>query len=679
MAWLRILHFFGLTNLSDEDVRKYEMRERVLSELQKIKREHDDVTRATRLHDLGREVPRSLREVFVGYVRELNAPLQQYALSGLAPADKSDAAELTPAKRRSEIAEHLHRQEGLGLDEQIVKRVEDQSEKTQREYYLREQVRAIREELGELDDTEVARLEARINDAKLPSDAREKVDAEFRRLQMMSADSAEANNVRKYLDWALDLPWSKFRETEHDLQRAQQVLDEDHFGLSNIKEDVVEHIAAQIHSNKAHGRVLCIVGPPGVGKTSLARSIARATGRAFIRISLGGVRDEAAIRGFRRTYIASLPGKIIQAMQQADCSNPLILLDEIDKLNQNPWYDPSSALLEVLDPEQNKHFVDHYLDIPFDLSSVLFVATANTTRITEPLLDRMEVIVLPGYTEEEKLQIAKRHLIPKQAKTHGLGKDEWSISDLALRKIIRFYTREPGVRSLDREIASLARKCVRGITLGEARSVHIDVPMLHKLLGLERYRYGEAETEDLVGVAAGLAWTEIGGELLAVEAVMMPGKGKLTSTGTLGAVMQESVQAAASYVRSRAGKLGIDPNFFDARDIHVHVPEGAVAKDGPAAGVAVIVSIVSAMTSRPIRKDVAMTGEITLRGRVLKVVGLREKLLAANRAGIRNVLIPSDNLQELKGIEDDLKRGIEFIAVRTMDEVFEHVLVPPRT
>jgi ATP-dependent Lon protease len=684
MTWLRILHFFGLTNLSDEDVRNYETKARLLSALQGINKVEDNITRATRLHDLGGTVPESLRTLFVASVRGLNAPLQQYVLSGLPRAieGKPAAPEGEPSNLpETDITERSVSGPGLEVGELVESRVQTQQAKTKREYYLREQIRAIREELGELDESgkpvesEMTRLNARVQSTNLPPDAREKIEAEFRRLQMMNADSAEATNVRKYIDWTLNLPWGKYRDTVKDLQEAQRVLDENHFGLSHIKEQVVEHIGVQIHSGRVLGRVLCIIGPPGVGKTSLAKSIAKATGRAFIRISLGGIRDEAAIRGHRRTYIGSLPGKIIHALQEADSSNPLILLDEIDKLDRHYYGDPAAALLDVLDPDQNKHFVDHFLDIPFDLSSVLFVTTANTNKIPEPLLDRMEVIVVPGYTEEEKFQIAKKHLLPKQAKVHGLGLDEWSISDLALRKIIRFYTREAGVRNLDREIATLARKSVRTITLRDARAVHIDVHDLDKLLGLERYKYGEAETENLIGVAAGLAWTEIGGELLSVEAAMMPGKGKVTITGMLGAVMRESAQAALSYVRRSADKLDIDANLFDERDIHVHVPEGSIAKDGPSAGVAMVVAMVSAMTSRPVRKDVAMTGEITLRGRIIKVGGLREKLLAANRAGIRSIILPRENLPELKGIEDDLKREINFIAVATMNDVFEHVLI----
>jgi len=481
--------------------------------------------------------------------------------------------------------------------------------------------------------------------------------------------------VRNYLDWMLGIPWNKRSRVKKDLAEAQRVLDADHFGLDKVKDRIVEYLAVQQRANKLSGPILCLVGPPGVGKTSLGKSIARATGREFVRVSLGGVRDEAEIRGHRRTYIGSMPGKIIQAMRKAKTSNPLILLDEIDKMGQDYRGDPSAALLEVLDPEQNKAFNDHYLEVDYDLSSVMFVTTANTLNIPGPLLDRMETIRLAGYTEEEKTEIARRHLIPEALVKHGLSEKEWTITDDALLLLVRRYTRESGVRNLEREISNLIRKAVKDIVLGKSEAVEVTTTSLEQYLGAPKYRYGEIEAEDQVGVVTGLAWTEVGGELLTIEGVMMPGKGKMTVTGNLRDVMKESISAAASYVRARSVSMGIKPPLFDARDIHVHVPEGATPKDGPSAGIAMATAIVSVMTGVPVRRDVAMTGEVTLRGRVLPIGGLKEKLLAALRGGIRTVLIPEDNAKDLAEIPDSVKNGLEIIPVARMDQVLANALV----
>ena len=565
----------------------------------------------------------------------------------------------------------------LQVEKRIRNRVKRQMDKTQREYYLNEQLKAIQKELGEIEDgrDEVAEIEERIEKTKLSKEAREKAMAEVKKLRTMSPMSAEATVVRNYLDWMLTIPWSRPTKTKRDLKAAGEILEADHYGLEKVKERILEYLAVQLRMKKVKGPILCLVGPPGVGKTSLGKSIARATGRNFVRMSLGGVRDEAEIRGHRRTYIGSMPGKVIQGMKKAKSSNPLFLLDEVDKMGSDWRGDPSSALLEVLDPEQNSTFNDHYLEVDYDLSDVMFVTTANTLRMPQPLLDRMEIIRIPGYTEDEKVEIAKRHLIGKQRKAHGLKDAEWAISDQALRDLIRYYTREAGVRNLEREIANLTRKAVKEVLLKGLKSIKITGRNLEKYAGVRRFRYGEVEEKDLVGVTTGLAWTEVGGELLSIEAVVMPGKGNVTHTGKLGDVMKESVQAARSYVRARLVSLGVKPTMFDKRDIHVHVPEGATPKDGPSAGVAMCTSIVSALTGIPVRRDVAMTGEITLRGRVLPIGGLKEKLLAALRGGLTTVLIPKDNEKDLAEIPDNVKRGLKIIPVATVDDVLENALV----
>jgi ATP-dependent Lon protease len=549
-------------------------------------------------------------------------------------------------------------------------------EKTQREYYLNEQMKAIQKELGDGEEgrDELRELEERIGKTKLSKEAREKAETELKKLRQMSPMSAEATVVRNYLDWLLGIPWRKRSKLRNDLAFAQEVLDADHFGLEKVKERIVEYLAVQSRANKLKGPILCLVGPPGVGKTSLGKSIAKATGREFVRMSLGGVRDEAEIRGHRRTYIGSMPGKVLQSMRKAKKSNPLFLLDEIDKMGMDFRGDPSSALLEVLDPEQNSTFMDHYLEVEYDLSDVMFVTTANTLNIPAPLMDRMEIIRIAGYTEDEKSEIARRHLLPKMERDHGLRRGEFQIDDEALRMIIRRYTREAGVRNLERELATLARKAVKELLTSKVLAVKVATGNLEGYLGVPRYRYGEAELEDQVGVVTGLAWTEFGGELLTVEGVMMPGKGKMTVTGNLRDVMKESISAAASYVRSRAIDFGIEPPLFDRRDIHVHVPEGATPKDGPSAGIAMVTAIVSVMTGIPAHREVAMTGEITLRGRVLPIGGLKEKLLAALRGGIKTVLIPEDNAKDLAEIPDNVKSGLDIIPVSRMDEVLAHAL-----
>ena len=565
----------------------------------------------------------------------------------------------------------------LQVEKRIRSRVKRQMEKTQREYYLNEQLKAIQKELGEGEDgrDELAELEEKLAKTKLTKEAREKGQAELKKLRSMSPMSAEATVVRNYLDWLLSIPWKKPSRVKKDISHAEKVLHADHYGLDKVKERILEYLAVQQRTRKVKGTILCLVGPPGVGKTSLGKSIARATGRNFVRMSLGGVRDEAEIRGHRRTYIGSMPGKVIQCMKKAKTSNPLFLLDEIDKLGSDWRGDPSSALLEVLDPEQNHTFNDHYLEVDYDLSDVMFVTTANTLRIPQPLLDRMEVIRIPGYTEDEKVQIARRHLIEKQMKNHAVEKAEWSISGPALHDLIRLYTREAGVRNLEREIANLIRKVVKEIAVGKTKRVHVTLRNLEKYAGVPRYRHSETEQEDMVGVATGLAWTEVGGELLTIEAVTVPGKGKVISTGKLGDVMKESIQAAESYVKSRALEYGIKPPQFEKNDIHVHVPEGATPKDGPSAGVAMVTTIVSALTGIPVRHDLAMTGEVTLRGRVLGIGGLKEKLLAALRAGIKTVLIPKDNEKDLAEIPDNVRRGLEIVSSDSVDEILRHALV----
>jgi ATP-dependent Lon protease len=564
----------------------------------------------------------------------------------------------------------------LQVEKRIRTRVKRQMEKTQREYYLNEQMKAIQKELGDEDGKdELAEIEEKIKRTKLSKEAREKAQHELKKLRQMSPMSAEATVVRNYLDWLLSIPWNKKSKIKKDLPLAEQILDADHYGLEKVKERIIEYLAVQQRANKLTGPILCLVGPPGVGKTSLGKSIAKATGREFVRVSLGGVRDEAEIRGHRRTYIGSMPGKIIQSMRKAKTSNPLFLLDEVDKMGADFRGDPSSALLEVLDPEQNHAFNDHYLEVDYDLSNVMFITTANTLNIPPPLMDRMEIIRIAGYTEDEKVEIARKHLIPHALVKHGLEPKEWSIDDGALLTLIRRYTREAGVRNLEREISTLIRKAVKELTVSKKQSVEITDQVLGDYIGVPKFRYGEVEDEDQVGVVTGLAWPDVGGELLTIEAAMMPGKGKMTVTGNLRDVMKESISAAASYVRMRAVAFGIEPPLFDKRDIHVHVPEGATPKDGPSAGVAMVTAIVSVMTGIPVHRDVAMTGEITLRGRVLPIGGLKEKLLAAHRGGIKTVLIPEENAKDLVEINDSIKSGLDIIPVSRMDEVLARALV----
>jgi ATP-dependent Lon protease len=565
----------------------------------------------------------------------------------------------------------------LQVERKIRSRVKRQMEKTQREYYLNEQLKAIQKELGEGEEgrDEMNELEDRIRKTKLSKEAREKAMAEVKKLRSMSPMSAEATVVRNYLDWLLSLPWGKKSKVKKDIAAAEAVLNDDHYGLEKVKERILEYLAVQSRVGKIKGPILCLVGPPGVGKTSLGKSIAKATGREFVRMSLGGMRDEAEIRGHRRTYIGSMPGKIIQSMKKAKTANPLFLLDEIDKLGADYRGDPSSALLEVLDPEQNSSFNDHYLEVDFDLSDVMFVTTANSLRMPQPLMDRMEIIRIPGYTEDEKVEISKRHLIPKEMAAHGLKEEEWKITDAGLRDLIRYHSREAGVRNLEREIANLARKAVKEIMSNKAKSVEVTPENLGDYAGVRKYRYGEIEGEDQVGVVTGLAWTEVGGETLTIEAVMLPGKGRFQATGKLGDVMKESIDAARSYVRSKATTFGIKPPTFDKVDIHVHVPEGATPKDGPSAGLAMATSIVSVLTGIPIRRDVAMTGEVTLRGRALPIGGLKEKLLAALRAGITTVIIPKENEKDLAEVPDNVKSGMKIVPVATMGEVLKVALV----
>ena len=567
----------------------------------------------------------------------------------------------------------------MQVEKKIRGRVKRQMEKTQREYYLNEQMKAIQKELGDAEDAkdEITELVDRIKTTKLSKEAREKCDAELKKLRGMSPMSAEATVVRNYLDWMLGVPWGKKSRINKDIKRAEKILDDDHYGLEKVKERIIEYLAVQQRAKKMKGPILCLVGPPGVGKTSLGRSIARATSREFVRFSLGGVRDEAEIRGHRRTYIGSMPGKIMQSLKKAGTINPLFLLDEVDKMGQDFRGDPASALLEVLDPEQNNHFNDHYMEVDYDLSNVMFVTTANTTRLPRALLDRMEVIHLPGYTEDEKVEIGRRHLIPKQIKEHGLKTNEWSISATALRDLIRYYTREAGVRNLERNLANLIRKAVKQIVEGSRTSLAISRNNIATYAGVRKFRYGVVEEEDQVGMSTGLAWTEAGGELLTIEAVTVPGKGRIKCTGKLGEVMTESIQAAFSYVQSRCLEFGIDPTQFDKRDLHVHIPEGATPKDGPSAGVAMVTSIVSVLTDIPVRSDLAMTGEVTLRGHVLPIGGLKEKLLAALRGGIRTVLIPAENEKDLVEIPANLKKGLEIKSVATAMEVLGEALTRP--
>ncbi|ABF63508.1 endopeptidase La [Ruegeria sp. TM1040] len=598
---------------------------------------------------------------------------------GIEVERKQELLETLPISERLEKVYALMQSElsVLQVEKKIKTRVKTQMEKTQREYYLNEQMKAIQKELGDGEDGagEIAELEEKIEGTKLSKEAREKADAEIKKLKNMSPMSAEATVVRNYLDWMLSIPWGTKSRVKKDLGRAQDILDKDHYGLEKVKERIVEYLAVQQRSAKLKGPILCLVGPPGVGKTSLGKSVAKATGREFIRISLGGVRDESEIRGHRRTYIGSMPGKIIQALKKAKTTNPLILLDEIDKMGQDFRGDPASAMLEVLDPEQNSTFVDHYLEVEYDLSNVMFLTTSNSYNMPGPLLDRMEIIPLSGYTEDEKREISKQHLISKQVKNHGLKAKEFELTDEALTEIIRTYTREAGVRNLEREIAKVARKALTSIVKKETESVKVTPENLGDFLGVAKYRYGLAELEDQVGVVTGLAYTSVGGELLSIEALRLPGKGRMKTTGKLGDVMKESIEAASSYVRSVSPRLGIKPPRFDKWDIHVHVPEGATPKDGPSAGLAMVTSIVSVLTGIPVRKDIAMTGEVTLRGNALAIGGLKEKLLAALRGGIKTVLIPKENEKDLPEIPDNVKEGLEIIPVDHVSEVLKHALV----
>ncbi|SFR17265.1 endopeptidase La [Poseidonocella sedimentorum] len=598
---------------------------------------------------------------------------------GIEVAQKQELLETLSVSERLEKVYGLMQGEMsvLQVEKKIKTRVKSQMERTQREYYLNEQMKAIQKELGDGDEGEgeIAELEERIEETKLSKEARDKAEAELKKLRNMSPMSAEATVVRNYLDWMLSIPWGVKSRVKKDLGRAQDVLDADHFGLEKVKERIVEYLAVQQRSKKLKGPIMCLVGPPGVGKTSLGKSVAKATGREFIRISLGGVRDESEIRGHRRTYIGSMPGKIIQALKKAKTTNPLILLDEIDKMGQDFRGDPASAMLEVLDPEQNGTFVDHYLEVEYDLSNVMFLTTANSYNMPGPLLDRMEIIPLAGYTEDEKREIARRHLMDKQLKNHGLKPSELEITDAALTDVIHYYTREAGVRNLEREMAKIARKAVTRIVKKEAEQIKVTPENLSDFLGVRKHKFGLAEDADQVGVVTGLAYTSVGGELLNIEALRLPGKGRMKTTGKLGDVMKESIDAASSYVRSIAPRIGVKPPRFEKWDIHVHVPEGATPKDGPSAGLAMVTSIVSVLTGIPVRRDIAMTGEVTLRGNALPIGGLKEKLLAALRGGIKTVLIPQENEKDLAEIPDNVKEGLEIIPVTHVSDVLKHALV----
>ncbi|PRD39877.1 UNVERIFIED_CONTAM: lon [Trichonephila clavipes] len=598
---------------------------------------------------------------------------------GVPVAQKQELLEtLDVGERMEKVYGHMQGEMSvLQVEKKIKSRVKSQMERTQREYYLNEQMKAIQKELGDGEDgqNELNELEERIRKTELSKEAREKAEGELKKLKSMSPMSAEATVVRNYLDWLLGVPWGVKSRVKKDLNAAQKVLDADHYGLEKVKERIVEYLAVQARSAKLKGPILCLVGPPGVGKTSLGRSVAKATGREFIRISLGGVRDESEIRGHRRTYIGSMPGKIIQALKKAKTTNPLILLDEIDKMGQDFRGDPASAMLEVLDPEQNATFVDHYMEVEYDLSNVMFLTTANSYNMPGPLLDRMEIISLAGYTEDEKREIARQHLLPKQVEANGLKKGEFSITDDALNDVIRYYTREAGVRNLEREIAKLARKAVTDILKKKAKAVEVTPEKVGEYLGVQRFRYGLAEKEDQVGVVTGLAWTSVGGDLLQIEALKLPGKGRMKTTGKLGDVMKESIEAASSYVRSISPDIGVKPPKFESLDIHVHVPDGATPKDGPSAGLAMVTAIVSVLTGIPVRKDIAMTGEVTLRGNASAIGGLKEKLLAALRGGIKTVLIPEENEKDLAEIPDNVKEGLTIIPVTHVREVLARALV----
>ncbi len=595
-------------------------------------------------------------------------------------ADKQRLLEIASLPERLEaLYAEMEKEIGvLQVEKKIKKRVKQQMEKSQREYYLNEQMKAIQKELGDSEETnDLKKLESKVRHAGMPKEVLDKALGEVKKLKMMGPMSAEAGVIRTYLDWLIALPWRKNQKLEIDLDNARQILDEDHYGLDKVKERILEFLAVQKRTDHLQGSILCLVGPPGVGKTSLGQSIARATGRTFVRASLGGMRDEAEIRGHRRTYIGAMPGKIIQGMKKTKTVNPLFLLDEIDKLGNDYRGDPSSALLEVLDPEQNKTFNDHYLEVDYDLSNVMFITTANTLKMPRPLLDRMEIIHLSGYTEDEKVQIARRHLIPKELGKAGLKPEELNITDETLYKLIRLYTRESGVRNLEREIANIARKVVKEIQTENVSNVTVSPDNLKKYAGIAKFTFGVAEQEDQVGTTTGLAWTEVGGDILSIEAVKMPGKGRITLTGQLGDVMKESAEASRSFVRSRHACFGIKAEVFEKNDIHIHVPEGATPKDGPSAGIAMMTSLVSALTGIPVRKDIAMTGEITLRGHVLPIGGLKEKLLAALRAGIKTVLIPQDNEKDLEDIPQNVKEGLEIIPVSSAEKVLEIALKKP--
>ena len=628
------------------------------------------------------KVKKNIPEEALGAVSEASEPAKLADLVaghlGIEVKQRQELLETLSVSERLEKVYGLMQGEMsvLQVEKKIKTRVKTQMERTQREYYLNEQMKAIQRELGdgEEGEGEVAELEARIFDTKLSKEAKEKVDAELKKLKNMSPMSAEATVVRNYLDWILSIPWGKKSRVKKDLAAAEAVLDGDHYGLEKVKERIVEYLAVQQRSQKLKGPIMCLVGPPGVGKTSLGKSVAKATGREFIRISLGGVRDESEIRGHRRTYIGSMPGKIIQALKKAKTTNPLILLDEIDKMGNDMRGDPASAMLEVLDPEQNSSFVDHYLEVEYDLSNVMFLTTSNSYNMPGPLLDRMEIIPLSGYTEDEKREIAKQHLLAKVMKNHGLKASEFTLEDSALTSIIRYYTREAGVRSLEREIAKIARKAVTKIVKKEVESVVVNEDNIDDYLGVKKHRFGLAEDQDQVGVVTGLAYTSVGGELLNIEALRLPGKGRMKTTGKLGDVMKESIDAASSYVRSISPQIGVKPPEFDKLDIHVHVPDGATPKDGPSAGLAMVTSIVSVLTKIPVRKDIAMTGEVSLRGNAMPIGGLKEKLLAALRGGITTVLIPEENVKDLADIPDNVKQGLEIIPVTHVSEVLKHAL-----
>ena len=629
------------------------------------------------------KIRKNIPEEALGAVSETREPPRLADLVaghlGVDVAQKQTLLEtLDVAERLEKVYGHMQGEMSvLQVEKKIKSRVKTQMEKTQREYYLNEQMKAIQKELGDGEDgqSELKELEDRIKKTKFSKEAREKAEAELKKLKSMSPMSAEATVVRNYLDWLLGVPWGNQSRVKKDLVAAQKVLDADHYGLDKVKERIVEYLAVQARSAKLKGPILCLVGPPGVGKTSLGRSVAKATGREFIRISLGGVRDESEIRGHRRTYIGSMPGKIIQALKKAKTTNPLILLDEIDKMGQDFRGDPASAMLEVLDPEQNSTFVDHYMEVEYDLSNVMFITTSNSYNMPGPLLDRMEIISVAGYTEDEKREIAKQHLLPKQVEANGLRKGEFAVSDEALTHVIRYYTREAGVRNLEREIAKLARKAVTDILKKKTKSVSVDEAKVEEYLGVQRHRYGLAEKEDQVGVVTGLAWTSVGGDLLQIEALRLPGKGRMKTTGKLGDVMKESIEAASSYVRSISPQLGVKPPKFETMDIHVHVPDGATPKDGPSAGLAMVTAIVSVLTGIPVRKDIAMTGEVTLRGNASAIGGLKEKLLAALRGGIKTVFIPEENAKDLAEIPQNVKEGLKIIPVTHVREVLAAALV----